>query len=114
MSLGRATGKWIHSRDARQPRPQSTGDLTIDKLTIRLIVISGPKDMPVGAERSFELLDNGDHCALTLASWESACPRCIDAASYASRFSTSVRPTSACLRRFRRGSRMRVSLATHG
>ncbi len=45
-------------------------DLTLDKLTIRLVGIYGPEDMPVGAERSFELSDNGDYCALTPASWD--------------------------------------------
>lgn len=46
------------------------GDLTLDKLTILLIGIYGPEDMPVGAERSFELADNGVYCSLTPSSWD--------------------------------------------
>lgn len=46
------------------------GDWTLDRLTIRLISTYGPEDMPVGAERSFELKDNGDSCTLTPSTWD--------------------------------------------
>ncbi|PSJ20980.1 hypothetical protein CVH10_14405 [Halomonas sp. ND22Bw] len=45
-------------------------DLVLHSLTIRLIGIYGPEDMPVGAERRFRLEDRGDQCALTPASWD--------------------------------------------
>ncbi len=46
------------------------GDLQFHRLTIRLIAIYGPEDMPVGAERSFNLMDNGKTCALTPTTWD--------------------------------------------
>lgn len=46
------------------------GGLTLDRLTIRLVGIYGPEDMPIGAERSFDLEDNGDFCSLTPSSWD--------------------------------------------
>lgn len=46
------------------------GDLTLDRLTIRLVGIYGPEDMPVGAERSFTLSDNGVYCSLVPESWD--------------------------------------------
>ncbi|WP_136068513.1 hypothetical protein [Modicisalibacter radicis] len=46
------------------------GDMTLDRLTIRLVGIYGPEDMPVGAERSFDLKDNGEFCSLTPSSWD--------------------------------------------
>lgn len=46
------------------------GDLQFRCLTIRLIGIYGPEDMPIGAERSFDLIDNEHYCALVPASWD--------------------------------------------
>ncbi|MGC3873658.1 hypothetical protein ACPF7Z_10350 [Halomonas sp. GXIMD04776] len=46
------------------------GDLHFQRLTIRLIGVYGPEDMPIGAERSFDLFDNDNFCALTPASWD--------------------------------------------
>ena len=46
------------------------GDLTLDRLTIRLVGIYGPEDMPIGAERSFTLSDNGAYCSLVPESWD--------------------------------------------
>ncbi|MGP4844125.1 hypothetical protein ACTXGQ_08330 [Marinobacter sp. 1Y8] len=45
------------------------GDLEFTRLILRLIGIYGPEDMPIGAERSFDLKQNDGHCALTPASW---------------------------------------------
>nr|WP_297460596.1 hypothetical protein [uncultured Halomonas sp.] len=47
-----------------------TGDLEFQRLTIRLITIYGPEDMPVGAERSFNLESNEHSYALIPASWD--------------------------------------------
>ncbi|WP_227367468.1 hypothetical protein [Halomonas sp. M20] len=49
-------------------RPE--GDLTFQHLTIRLIGVYGPEDMPIGAERSFELFANEDFRSLTPDSWD--------------------------------------------
>nr|WP_298412077.1 hypothetical protein [uncultured Halomonas sp.] len=49
-------------------RPQ--GELTFKHLTIRLIGVYGPEDMPIGAERSFELFTNEDFRSLTPNSWD--------------------------------------------
>ncbi|MBZ9557808.1 MULTISPECIES: hypothetical protein [unclassified Modicisalibacter] len=49
-------------------RPE--GDLAFKSLTIRLIGIYGPEDMPVGAERQFLLQDNDRYCSLTPATWD--------------------------------------------
>lgn len=46
------------------------GDLEFQRLTIRLITIYGPEDMPVGAERSFNLESNEHSYALIPASWD--------------------------------------------
>lgn len=46
------------------------GDLEFHRLTIRLIGIYGPEDMPVGGERSFNLESNGHSYALVPASWD--------------------------------------------
>ncbi len=46
------------------------GDLTLNSLTIRLVGIYGPEDLPIGAERSFALEDNGVYCALAPSSWD--------------------------------------------
>lgn len=47
-----------------------TGDLEFHRLTIRLITIYGPEDMPVGAERSFNLESDDHSYALIPASWD--------------------------------------------
>ncbi|SHF35521.1 hypothetical protein SAMN02745148_02403 [Modicisalibacter ilicicola DSM 19980] len=47
-----------------------TGDLRFQRLTIRLIGVYGPEDMPIGAERSFDLFDNDNFCSLTPATWD--------------------------------------------
>ncbi|HET8791987.1 MAG TPA: hypothetical protein VFM75_12330 [Modicisalibacter sp.] len=47
-----------------------TGDLEFHSLTIRLITIYGPEDMPVGAERSFNLESDDHSYALIPASWD--------------------------------------------
>ncbi|SDL31007.1 hypothetical protein SAMN05661010_01413 [Modicisalibacter muralis] len=46
------------------------GDLKFYRLTIRLITIYGPEDMPVGAERGFNLEDNDHSYALIPATWD--------------------------------------------
>lgn len=46
------------------------GDLQLHKLTIRLIGIYGPEDLPIGAERSFDLEDDGNDYSLTPATWD--------------------------------------------
>ena len=46
------------------------GDLEFRSLTIRLIGIYGPEDMPIGAVRSFRLQDNDRYCSLTPTSWD--------------------------------------------
>lgn len=50
------------------PVPQ--GDLKFTRLTLRLIGIYGPEDMPIGAERSFDLRHNADQFTLRPASWD--------------------------------------------
>ncbi|MDG5500262.1 hypothetical protein [Marinobacter sp. BGYM27] len=45
------------------------GDLEFTRLTLRLIGIYGPEDMPIGAERSFDLKRDNGHYALIPASW---------------------------------------------
>lgn len=49
---------------------QPAGDLRFHSLTIRLIGIYGPEDMPVGAERTFRLSFHADRCTLVPASWD--------------------------------------------
>lgn len=50
-------------------RPKNQ-DLQFECLTIRIIGVYGPEDMPVGAERSFDLIDNEHYCALTPVTWD--------------------------------------------
>ncbi len=47
------------------------GELEFNRLTLRLIGFYGPDNMPIGAERSFELSDGGDNpeCTLKPESW---------------------------------------------
>lgn len=49
-------------------KPQ--GDLEFTRLTLRLIGIYGPEDMPIGAERSFDLKHGPLNYALTPVSWD--------------------------------------------
>lgn len=46
------------------------GDLEFERLTIQLIGIYGPEDLPIGAERSFTLQASGDQCDLAPKSWD--------------------------------------------
>ncbi len=46
------------------------GDLSLHSLTVRLIGIYGPEDMPIGAERRFWLEEHDNRCTLTPASWD--------------------------------------------
>lgn len=46
------------------------GDLEFTRLTLRLIGIYGPENMPVGAERSFDLKIGERHFGLSPASWD--------------------------------------------
>lgn len=50
-------------------RPQEE-DIQFRSLTIRLIGVYGPEDMPVGAERSFDLIDNEHGCTLMPSTWD--------------------------------------------
>lgn len=61
--LARDEGIRMH-RDAPQ------GDLEFTRLTLRLIGIYGPENMPIGAERSFDLTLNADTLSLRPASWD--------------------------------------------
>ena len=45
------------------------GDLKFIRLTMRIIAIYGSEDMPVGAERAFDLEQGGLQCALRPTSW---------------------------------------------
>lgn len=47
-----------------------TGDLEFQRLTIELIGIYGPEDLPMGAERSFKLYADGTECELAPESWD--------------------------------------------
>lgn len=46
------------------------GDLEFTRLTLRLIGIYGPEDMPIGAERSFDLAYSTDSLSLRPTSWD--------------------------------------------
>ena len=46
------------------------GDLQLKQLNIRLIGIYGSEDAPIGAERSFNLFDDEDECALVPMTWD--------------------------------------------
>ena len=46
------------------------GSLEFHRLTLRLIGIYGPENMPVGAERSFDLKLSGSYFGLRPASWD--------------------------------------------
>ncbi|WP_343218299.1 hypothetical protein [Halomonas sp. McH1-25] len=50
-------------------RPKSA-DLQFECLTIRIIGVYGSEDMPVGSERSFDLIDNEHYCTLTPVTWD--------------------------------------------
>nr|WP_299243530.1 hypothetical protein [uncultured Halomonas sp.] len=52
--------------DGHRPK----GDLRFQHLTIRLIGVYGPEDMPIGAERSFELFTDDDYDTVTPNSWD--------------------------------------------
>lgn len=45
-------------------------DIQFRSLTIRLLGIYGSEDMPIGAERSFDLIDNEHACALIPSTWD--------------------------------------------
>ncbi len=47
-----------------------TGNVEFERLTLQLIGIYGPEDLPVGAQRSFKLYANGDKCDLAPESWD--------------------------------------------
>ncbi|MEC9483192.1 MAG: hypothetical protein UMU75_07670 [Halomonas sp.] len=47
-----------------------TQDIEFHRLTIRLICVYGPEDMPVGAERSFDLSPQEDSYALVPCTWD--------------------------------------------
>lgn len=49
-------------------RPQ--GDLRFQNVTVRLIGVYGPEDLPIGAERNFELFVNADFRALSPSTWD--------------------------------------------
>lgn len=49
---------------------QPAGDLEFERLTIQLIGIYGPEDLPMGAERSFTLRADGEQCDLAPKSWD--------------------------------------------
>ena len=46
------------------------GELQFEALRIRLIGIYGSEDAPIGAERSFNLMDNGHECVLMQVTWD--------------------------------------------
>lgn len=46
------------------------GELQFQALKIRLIGIYGSEDAPIGAERSFNLIDNEHECALVPLTWD--------------------------------------------
>jgi len=46
------------------------GDLEFERLTIQLIGIYGPEDLPMGAERSFTLHASGEQCDLAPQTWD--------------------------------------------
>ncbi|AHI28296.1 hypothetical protein [Marinobacter similis] len=46
------------------------GDLEFERLTIQLIGIYGPEDLPMGAERSFTLRAKGEQCDLAPQTWD--------------------------------------------
>ncbi len=46
------------------------GDLEFERLTIQLIGIYGPEDLPMGAERSFTLHASGEQCDLAPLTWD--------------------------------------------
>ncbi|MGO1462210.1 MAG: hypothetical protein ACTHYN_09705 [Marinobacter sp.] len=46
------------------------GDLEFTRLTLRLIGIYGPENMPIGAERSFDLSLNANRLSLRPTSWD--------------------------------------------
>ncbi|GHB06083.1 hypothetical protein [Modicisalibacter luteus] len=50
-------------------RPKDS-DLQFKYLTIRLIGVYGSEDMPVGSERSFDLIDNEHYCSLAPTTWD--------------------------------------------
>jgi len=47
-----------------------SGDVEFERLTIQLIGIYGPEDLPMGAERSFRLYADGDQCELAPETWD--------------------------------------------
>lgn len=47
-----------------------SGDVEFQRLTIQLIGIYGPEDLPMGAERSFRLYADGNGCELAPESWD--------------------------------------------
>ncbi|MCE8014484.1 hypothetical protein HOP62_00130 [Halomonas sp. MCCC 1A17488] len=69
-SFGALTRRLAHDGGFEMAGYRPLNDVVFRSLTIRIICIYGSEDLPVGAERCFEFIDQQPDCGLVPATWD--------------------------------------------
>ncbi|MCE8035636.1 MAG: hypothetical protein LPK20_01220 [Halomonas sp.] len=69
-SFGALTRRLAHDGGFEMEGYRPLNDVVFRSLTIRIICIYGSEDLPIGAERRFEFIDQQPGCGLVPATWD--------------------------------------------